>query len=96
MLLCGLLAEKKAEAFYEVFCNTVGPEYVAGARIPKVYQEALLVVLAPRPEELGKYKIDKEIQERFADFGKLLGAGKDSAAKRKHAGSYWVHLCFQR
>ena len=96
MLLCGLLAEKKAEAFYEVFCNTVGPEYVAGARIPKVYQEALLVVLAPRPEELGKYKIDKEIQERFADFGKLLGAGKDSVAKRKHAGSYWVHLCFQR
>ena len=96
MLLCGLLAEKKAEAFYEVFCNTVGSEYAEGARIPKVYQEALLVVLAPRPDELEKYKIDREIQERFADFGKLLGAGKDNVAKRKHAGSYWVHLCFQR
>ena len=96
MLLCGLLAEKKGETFYKVFCNTIGEQYAQGARIPKVYQEALLVVLAPRPDELKKYKIDKEIQANFADFGKLLRAGKDNVAKRKYAGSYWIHLCFQR
>ena len=92
MFLCGLLAEKQGGLFYEVFCDTLADKYTEGGRIPKVYQEAILMALSSKPDDMQKFNIDKDIQEKFLDFAKLVGAGKDGVARRKYAGTYWVYL----
>ena len=96
MYLCGLLADKQGGLFYERFCETLAAEYAEGKKMPKVYQEAVLMALTSRPEELKKHDIDPEMQEKFMDFAKLVGSGRDAMAKRKYAGSYWAYLYFSR
>ena len=96
MYLCGLLADKQGGLFYERFCDTLAAEYAEGEKMPKIYQEAVLMALTSRPEELKKHNIDPEIQEKFIDFVKLVGSGRDAVAKRKYAGTYWTYLYFSR
>lgn len=96
MYLCGLLAEKECGLFYETFCNTVAADYAAGAKMPRIYQEAMTMALSGKPEEMMKYNFDQDILNRFADFVNLLRSGKDGVAKRKYADTYWVYLNFVR
>ena len=94
--LCGLLADKQGGKFYEVFCETLAAEYAEGKKMPKAYQEAVLMALSSKPEELRRHNIDTEMKENFMDFVKLVSSGKETTAKRKYAGSYWVYLYFSR
>lgn len=96
MYLCGLLAEKECGLFYETFCNTVAADYTAGTKMPRIYQEAMTMALAAKPEEMMKYNFDKDILNRFSDFVNLLRSGKDGVAKRKYGDTYWVYLNFVR
>lgn len=96
MYLCGLLADKQGGKFYEVFCETLAAEYAEGKKMPKAYQEAVLMALSSKPEELRRHNIDTEMKENFMDFVKLVSSGKETTAKRKYAGSYWVYLYFSR
>ena len=96
MYLCGLLAEKQGGVFYKVFCDTLADQYTDGKPMPKVYQEAVLMALSSNPEDKNKYNIDKDIQDNFLDFAKLVGSGKDGVARRKYAGTYWAYLYFNR
>lgn len=96
MYLCGLLADKQGGLFYEIFCETLASEYADGKKMPKAYQEAVLMALSSRPEEMKKHNIDPEMKDKFLDFVKLIGSGRDAVAKRKYAGSYWAYLYFSR
>jgi hypothetical protein len=96
MYLCGLLADKQGGLFYERFCDTLASEYAEGKKMPKAYQEAVLMALSSKPEELKKHNIDPEMKEKFMDFVQLVSTGRDAVAKRKYAGSYWAYLYFSR
>ena len=94
--LCGILADRKGNMFYPLFSEMAKTRYADGERIPRVYQEALLVCLSTDPEELRKYDIDKEISDDFKDFGKLVSTGKENVARRKYSGTFWAYLFFHR
>lgn len=92
LLLCGVLAEKDGSTFYNIFKVISRTQYPDGQHIPRLYQEALLLVASQNPEVLNRYKIDDEVWKRFADFTELMQKGKTSQAKRKYAGSYWAYV----
>ena len=94
--LCGILAERDGSKFFPFFSEMAKLRYADGERIPRIYQEALLVCLSTEPEELEKYNIDKEIYDGFKDFGKLVSTGKENVARRKYAGTFWAYLFFHR
>ncbi|MBR2063567.1 MAG: hypothetical protein IJ971_02600 [Bacteroidales bacterium] len=92
LLLCGVLAEKDGSTFYNIFKVISRTQYPDGQQIPRLYQEALLLVASQNPEVLNRYKIDDEVWKRFADFTELMQKGQTSQAKRKYAGSYWAYV----
>lgn len=75
-LLCGVLAERDLNTFYNIFNIVADSLYPGGERIPVLYQEALMMIASQEPEVLQKYKIDEEVSKRFKE-------------KRKYAGTYW-------
>ena len=91
-LLCGVLAEKDAKTFNNIFNILARSLYPGGDQIPVLYQEALLLLANKDPEIVQKYKIDKEVLERFNDFTDLRRNGKAAQAKRKYAGTYWAYV----
>lgn len=91
-LLCGVLSQKDGNTFYSVFQIIAQTLYPDGDDIPKLYQEALLLIASHEPEVLQKYKISKEIWDRFVDFTDLMRAGKTTQAKRKYSDTYWAHV----
>lgn len=96
LLLCGILADRDAMLFYEVFCDLAAPLYEAGTRMPRIYQEALIVCLSTDMKELKKYNIDEKTMEDYLDFARMIGSGKGAAAKRKYADTYWAYLYFRK
>jgi hypothetical protein len=91
-LLCAVLANKDAGTFFKIF-NVVAPRiYTEGQRIPRIYQEALLLIASKEPVVLKVYKIDDDVWKRFTDFTELMSQGKTAQAKRKYADSYWAYV----
>ena len=91
-LLCGVLSQKDGNTFYSVFEIIAQTLYPNGENIPKLYQEALLLIASHEPEVLQKYKISKEVWDKFVDFTDLMRAGKTAQAKRKYSDTYWAHV----
>ncbi len=91
-LLCAVLANKDASTFFKIF-NVVAPKiYAEGQKIPRMYQEALLLIASKEPIVLKVYKIDEDVWKRFADFTELMSQGKTAQAKRKYADTYWAYV----
>ena len=91
-LLCAVLANKDASTFFKIF-NVVAPRiYAGGQGIPRMYQEALLLIASKEPTVLKVYKIDEDVWKRFTDFTELMSTGKTAQAKRKYADSYWAYV----
>ena len=92
LMLCGILAEKDGNAFYNVFQIISRNLYPEGRDIPALYQEALLLAASQNPEILNRYRIDEQVWKRFADFTDLMQKGRTAEAKRKYAGTYWAYV----
>lgn len=91
-LMCAALAQKDAKLFFQIF-NVIAPQiYKPGESIPRLYQEALLLIASRDPNILKYYKIDTSVWERFNDFTELMSKGKTAPAKRKYAESYWAYV----
>ena len=91
-LMCAALAQKDAKLFFQIF-NVIAPRiYKPGESIPRLYQEALLLIASRDPNILKYYKIDTSVWERFNDFTELMSKGKTAQAKRKYAESYWAYV----
>lgn len=91
-LLCAVLAHKDANTFFKIF-NVVAPQvYKSKDDIPRLYQEALLLIASKDPAVLRVYPIDDEVWKRFNDFTELMSKGKTAQAKRKYADSYWAYV----
>ena len=89
-MLCSLLADRHGFEFYEAF-KAMAPEMYS-ERIPVIYQQALLMFIGHKPEELVKYNIDQPVMTAFMEYTDMLRKGMDSQARRKYAGTYWAYL----
>ena len=92
LLLCGILADKNGTQFYQVFQIIAKHLFAKGERIPRYYEEALLLVSSHEKEVLTQYAISKESRERFQDFMQMAKSNRLSAAKRKYPDSYWTYV----
>ena len=89
-MLCSLLADRHGFEFYDAFQKLAPVLY--SERIPAIYQQALLMFISQKPEELEKYKIDESIMTGFMEYTDMLRTGRDSQARSKYAGTYWAYL----
>lgn len=91
-MLCGLLADRYGFEFYDEFRKMVPSRFTPEQPIPRIYQEALLMLTSQKPEEIRQYNIDDEVIDDFVEFSDLVSQGKAALAKRKYAGTYWAYI----
>lgn len=89
LCLCAILTTRNAEYFYRAF-QVVGPVlYANGVRMPRHYEEAILLIALRGRKILTEYNVSQESKDRFSDFMKLYQSGKINLAKNKYPDSYW-------
>lgn len=89
-MLCGALADREIEAFYEMF-NTYWPK---GKPIPAHYQEALLTLSSKYPEIPSTYPISDSKKAEYADFMALVNGGQNGVAiaNTKYNNTFWRYM----
>lgn len=91
LLLCSLLADEEGEQFKQIFRYVAERQYPAGTPIPRLYEEALILIAMVDPGVLAGYQISEDTRSRFADYVGLMNAGRGTQALRKHADTYWAY-----
>lgn len=94
LLLCSALAEKNIIDFL-LALNVVSSSLYPDGKIPRLYQEALLILMNQRPEllqEYQEYSIDDDVRADYDDFSNMVRSGKGAHAERKYAGTYWAYV----
>lgn len=91
LLLCSLLADEEGEQFKNIFGYVSEVQYPAGTPMPRLYEEALILIGMVDPGILGQYQISEDTRSRFADYVGLMNAGRGTQALRKHADTYWAY-----
>ena len=91
LLLCSLLADEEGEQFKQIFRYVAEIQYPTGDTIPRLYEEALILIAMVEPDVLAGYKISEDTRRRFADYITMMNAGKGTQALRKHADTYWAY-----
>ena len=91
LLLCSLLADKEGEQFKQIFQYVAETQYRPGTPIPRLYEEALILIAMVDPYVLDGFNISEDTRNRFADYVGMMNSGKGSQALRKHADTYWAY-----
>ena len=91
-LMCGLLADRRAYEFYDIFKAAADSRFASDARIPRIYQEALLMIVGHQPEEISRYSLNEDVLKSYSDFMTLVSQGRGMYAKKKYAGTYWSYI----
>jgi hypothetical protein len=91
ILLCGLLADRDGNTFFNVFDMVYKSLYNDGKKIPELYQEALCLIASHQPEILDMYKVDENVWDSYKDFAALMSQGRQSQAKKKYSDTYWAY-----
>lgn len=91
-LLCGLLARKDGNEFYPAFQIVASRQYANGERIPRYYEEALMLIAPQEPEILEKYNISREVREAFPNAMRLVRSGDIGRLKTILSNSYWAYF----
>ncbi len=91
LLLCSLLADEEGDKFKNIFAYIAETQYPAGTPIPRLYEEALILIGMVDPGILGQYQLSEDTRNRFADYVGLMNAGRGTQALRKHADTYWAY-----
>lgn len=89
LCLCAILTTRNAEYFRQAFQFAGDVLYKDGRKIPRHYEEALLLLALRDRDILNQYNISKESRDRFSDFINLYSSGRINAAKAKYPDSYW-------
>lgn len=91
LLLCALLADEEGDKFLQIFRYIAEIQYPDGRNIPRLYEEALILISMVDPSAVQGFQISEETKQRFADYIALMNAGKGNQALRKYADTYWVY-----
>lgn len=91
LLLCALLANEEGDMFKEIFFYVAPYQYQSGKPIPRLYEEALVLISMVDPHVLDHVAISQETLERFSDYVGLMNAGRGNQALRKYADTYWAY-----
>lgn len=91
LLFCALLSEEEGEMFKSMFSNLALYQYPSGKDLPRLYEEALILIAMTEPEVLNGFTISVDTQQRFSDYVGLMNAGRGTQALRKHADTYWAY-----
>lgn len=91
LLLCSLLAEEEGEQFKQIFRYIAQTQYPSSTPIPRLYEEALILIAMVDPNAIAGYQISEDTRKRFEDYVGLMNAGRGTQALRKHADTYWAY-----
>ena len=91
LLLCSLLADEEGDKFKNLFRYVAQVQYPSGKNLPRLYEEALILIAMVDPDVLTGFEISTETQKRFADYVNMMNAGKGTQALRKYADTYWAY-----
>ena len=91
LLLCALLADEEGDKFLSIFRYVAEAQYPDGRNIPRLYEEALILISMVDPSAVQGFHISNETQQRFADYIALMNAGKGNQALRKYGDTYWAY-----
>lgn len=91
LLLCSLLADEEGDKFKKIFSYVAQVQYPSGKDLPRLYEEALILIAMVDPDILAAYSISEDTQRRFADYVNMMNAGRGTQALRKHADTYWAY-----
>jgi uncharacterized integral membrane protein len=92
LLMCALLADEEGDKFLNIFRYIAEVQYPDGKNLPRLYEEALILISMVDPSALQGIHISNDTQQRFADYVALMNAGKRSQALRKYKDTYWAYL----
>ena len=91
LLLCSLLADEEGDKFDKLFRYVAQWQYSNGTALPRLYEEALILIAMVDPSVMEGFTVSEETQQRFADYVSLMNAGKSTLALRKYADTYWAY-----
>lgn len=91
LLMCSLLAAEEGDMFKNIFRYVAQVQYPAGTPIPRLYEEALILIAMVDPGVIAGLDISEDTRRRFADYVGMMNEGRGNQAMRKHAGTYWVY-----
>ena len=91
IVLCGLLAEKNCKDFYLAFKVIADKQYAHSERIPRYYQEALMLLSVNTPGVLDGYSIDSDVRSEFQDVKKLVKNGEKERVKSLYPNTFWAY-----
>ncbi|WP_294630996.1 DUF6057 family protein [uncultured Bacteroides sp.] len=88
-LLCGLLISKDMDTFHKVFSVLQKP---SGVKLPRHYEEALLVLATKYPDILQHYPVAEKTVKDFNSFHALLkgGAMNRKMLEINYRDSFWL------
>lgn len=91
LLLCAYLADEEGDKFQNIMRYVAQVQYPDGKNLPRLYEEALILITMVDPYALNGYVISEDTQARFADYVNMMNAGRGTQALRKHADTYWAY-----
>ena len=91
LLLCALLADEEGDKFKKIFSYIAPYQYNSGKAIPRLYEEAVILISIVDPHILDSYAISEDTRMRFADYVALMNARQGNQALRKYADTYWAY-----
>jgi hypothetical protein len=91
LLLCALLADEEGDKFKKIFSYIAPYQYPAGKTIPRLYEEALILISMVDPHILDNYVISEDTVKRFSEYVALMNARQGNQALRKYADTYWAY-----
>lgn len=91
LLLCALLADEEGDKFKKIFSYIAPYQYPAGKAIPRLYEEALVLISMVDPHILDNYVISEDTVKRFSEYVTLMNARQGNQALRKYADTYWAY-----
>jgi len=91
LLLCSLLADEEGDQFLSIFRYIAESQYPYGTQIPRLYEEALILISMVNPDAVSGFVISDDTRKRFNDYVNLMNAGRGNQALRKYSDTYWAY-----
>ena len=91
LLLCAYLANEDGDKFLNILRYIAPYQYPAGTPLPRLYEEAVILISMVDPSVLPEFEISEQTRARFADYVSMMNTGRGTQALKKYADTYWAY-----